>query len=85
MSEENKLVPLVHLEQDEIIMVFVSLCIENCAEKEGVSPRSMYQRMEKVGLIKNYLINCYDTLHVESTQSVTNLVLETLKRKEAAV
>lgn len=83
--EEKKIQPLINLSQDEIIMGFVALCIENCAEKEGVSPRTMYQRMNKVGLIKNYLIDCYDTLHTESTQSVTNLVLNTLKGKESKV
>ena len=83
--EEKKIEPLVNLGQDEIVMGFVALCIENCAEKEGVPPRTMYQRLNKVGLIKNYLIDCYDTLHTESTQSVTNLVLNTLKGKESKI
>lgn len=77
--------PLINISQDEIVMGFVALCIENCAEKEGVPPRTMYQRMDKVGLIKNYLIDCFDTLHTESTQAVANLVLNTLKRKESKV
>lgn len=81
--EKKKLLPLIYLDQDEVMMGFVSFCIESCAEKEGVSPRSMFQRMEKAGLIKNYLMGCYDTLHTESAQSVTNLVLDTLRKKEA--
>ena len=80
--EEKKLEPLVNLSYDEIVMGFVALCIENCAEKEGISPRTMYQRLEKAGLVQNYLIGCYDTLHTESIPSVNNLILRTLKRKE---
>lgn len=83
--EEKKLEPIVNLSHDEIVMGFVALCIENCAEKEGISPRTMYQRLDEAGLIHNYLIGCYDTLHTESIHSVTNLVLHTLKRKESKI
>lgn len=70
------------LSQDESMMGFVALCIESCAERENVAPKKMYERMERAGMIKDYLMDCYDTLHTESVQSVTNLVLSTLKRKE---
>lgn len=36
--EEKKIEQLINLSQDEIVMGFVALCIENCAEKEGVPP-----------------------------------------------
>ena len=85
MEEKKATSQTINLSQDEIVMGFVALCIENCAEKEGVPPRTMYQRMSKVGLIQSYLIGCYDTLHTESIQSVTNLVLNTLKGKESKV
>jgi hypothetical protein len=35
--------------------------------------------MNKVGLIHDYLMACYDTLHTESRENVTADVIETLK------
>ena len=34
--------------------------------------------MERVGLINEYIIPCYDTLHTESRENVTDDIIETL-------
>ena len=39
----------------------------------------MYRRMSRVGLIHDYIIPCYDTLHTESRENVTADIMETLK------
>ena len=42
----------------------------------------MRRRLDKVGLIKNLIQDCYDTLHTESREAVANDVIEALKNWE---
>ena len=55
MEEKIATSQTINLSQDEIVMGFVALCIENCAEKEGVSPRTMYHG--SVTIVKSPLCN----------------------------
>lgn len=64
--------------EEERICTFACSCIESVAERMGCKPSEMFRRMEKVGLIHNYIIPCYDTLHTESRDNVTNDIIETL-------
>lgn len=65
--------------QEEIEMSFVASCIEDAADKEGVSYKEMFRRMNEVGLIDNFIYKHYDTLHTESRSNVTQGVLEALR------
>ena len=61
------------------------LAIEASAQKMGISPSEMRKRLDKVGLIKSLIQDCYDTLHTESREAVASDVVEALKiweRKE---
>ena len=69
--------------EEERICTFVCSCIESAAEQLGATASEMYRRMEAVGLIHDYLIPCYDTLHTESRANVTADVIETLQYWEA--
>lgn len=75
---------VVELSSDEIKMAFVASCIEGAARKMGVSYREVYERMNNVGMIDDYLLGCYDALHTESREYVTEDVIECLLNKEAA-
>ncbi|RGS44489.1 DUF3791 domain-containing protein [Segatella copri] len=48
----------------------------------GISPSEMRKRLDKVGLIKSLIQDCYDTLHTESWEAVANDVVEALKNWE---
>ncbi|MBL1009440.1 MAG: DUF3791 domain-containing protein, partial [Escherichia coli] len=48
----------------------------------GISPSEMRKRLDKVGLIKSLIQDCYDTLHTESRDAVANDVVEALKNWE---
>ena len=48
----------------------------------GISPSEMRRRLDKVGLIKNLIQDCYETLHTESRETVANDVVEALKNWE---
>ena len=58
------------------------LAIEASAQKMGISPSEMRKRLDKVGLIKSLIQDCYDTLHNESRDAVANDVVEALKNWE---
>lgn len=64
--------------EQERICTFVCSCIESAAERMGCKATEMFHRMEKVGLINEYIIPCYDTLHTESRENVTKDIIETL-------
>ncbi|MBR5083189.1 MAG: DUF3791 domain-containing protein [Prevotella sp.] len=64
--------------EQERIITFVCSCIECTAKQLGLTASETYIRMERVGLIHDYIIPCYDTLHTESRENVTNDIIETL-------
>lgn len=63
-------------------LAFTVLAIEASAQKMGISPSEMRRRLDKVGLIKNLIQDCYDTLHTESRDAVATDVVEALKNRE---
>lgn len=60
-------------------LAFTVLAIEASAQKMGISPSEMRKRLDKVGLIKSLIQDCYDTLHTESREAVANDVVKLLK------
>lgn len=63
-------------------LAFTVLAIEASAQKMGIPPSEMKRRLDKVGLIKSLIQDCYDTLHTESREAVANEVVEALKNWE---
>lgn len=63
-------------------LAFTVLAIEASAQKIGISPSEMRKRLDKVGLIKGLILDCYDTLHTESREAVAEDVVEALRNWE---
>ena len=63
-------------------LAFTVLANEASAQKMGISPSEMRRRLDKVGLIKSLIQDCYETLHTESREVVANDVVEALKNWE---
>ena len=63
-------------------LAFTVLAIAASAQKMGISPSEMRRRLDKVGLIKRLIQDCYETLHTESREAVANDVVEALKNWE---
>ena len=63
-------------------LAFTVLAIEASAQKMNISPSEMRRRLDKVGLIKSLIQDCYDTLHTESREAVAEEVVEALKNWE---
>ena len=64
------------------IMQFVVFAIECAAEKMGKSSKDIYNRLQKVGLIDNYLIKGYDMLHTQGKAYIADVVIEALHNWE---
>lgn len=71
--------------RDEIVMAFVASCIESVADRLGVGYREIFERMDKVGMIDEYIYPCYETLHSESRENLTKSLIETLDRWEKEI
>ena len=63
-------------------LAFTVLAIEASAQKMGISPSEMRKRLDKVGIIKSLIQDCYDTLHTESREAVASYVVEKKKNWE---
>ena len=75
----------VQLTKDEIIMGFVASCIEDVADTLGVDYLEVYQRMDAVKMIDEYIIPNYEVLHSESRKNVTEGLIDTLNRWEEGI
>lgn len=68
--------------KDEIVMAFVASCIEDVANTLDIPYLEIFERMEKVGLIDEYIYPCYESLHTESRENLTKELIDTLTRWE---
>ena len=60
-------------------MIFASSCVESAARRLGTSASAMYRRMKHVGLIDGFILACYDALHTQSREHVTEDVVGALR------
>lgn len=70
------------LSNEEIKIGFVASCIESAAERLGCQYDEMLKRMERVGLIDNYIYPHYEALHSEDRTNLIDNIIETLYRWE---
>lgn len=70
------------LSKEQILMGFVASCVEDVANRLGVDYADIYNRMDAVGMIDQYLIPFYNTLHTESRENLTDGLIESLNRWE---
>ena len=65
-------------ELKESKMIFASSCVETAARELNMSTSEMFKRMKRVGLIEGFILKCYDGLHTQSREHVTEDVLGAL-------
>lgn len=70
---------LIEIPQMQIVMAFVATCIEATARLLNTSYKEVYKRMNRVGLIENYIVPYYETLHSESRENLAQGMVECLK------
>ena len=74
---------IIEIPKMQVVMAFVSTCIEATARTLGVSYKEVYDRMNKVNMIDEYIYPCYETLHTESRENIVNDLINCLKNWEA--
>lgn len=62
--------------------IFASSCVEAAARRLHTSATEMYHRMKRVELFRDLIYPCYDALHTQSREIVTDDVLAALKKRE---
>lgn len=67
---------------DSDVMQFCVIAIETAANKMGITPQQLTQRLEAQGLIDGRLIKFYETLHTQSASYVADDIIETLNNYE---
>ena len=55
---------------------FAVMAIEASAKEMSISPMEMRRRLEKVGLVRRLLLDCYDVMHTQSLRHVAEDVVE---------
>lgn len=73
------------MEQNYNKLHFAVLAIGATAKKMNIPAQDLYNRLERVGLVKRLLFDCYDTLHTESIDGVVWNVEEALNNWEKNV
>ena len=69
--------------KNQVIMAFVATSIETTARFLGVSYKEVYSRMNRVGMIDNYILPNYEPLHSESREVLALRMVECLNHWEA--
>ena len=59
--------------------IFAASCVESVAVALNQPATEVYQRMKRVNLIDGYIFPCYEVLHSESRENVTQDIIQTLE------
>lgn len=70
------------ISKEQILMAFVATCVETTARHLGVDYSEIYQRMNKVGMIEEYILPNYEPLHSESREVLAERMVECLNNWE---
>lgn len=71
------------ISRTQIILAFVSTCIEATARKLGVPYSEVFHRMKRLGMIEKYIYPNYETLHTKSRDNIALDMIECMNQWEA--
>jgi hypothetical protein len=70
------------ISKEQVLMAFVATCIETTARQLNTTYNEIFQRMERIGMIENYIIPNYEPLHGESREVLAERIVECLNNWE---
>jgi hypothetical protein len=73
---------VVEIPRAQVIMTFVATCIETTARLLNTSYKEVYERMKRVGLIEQFILPHYETLHSESRENLAEVLVECMNNWE---
>ena len=62
--------------------IFAASCVESVAARLHITATEAYLRMKRVELFRDFIFPCYDTLHSQSREVVTDDVIAALENRE---
>ena len=68
--------------EEQLRNIFACSCVESAARRLRISPTEMYSRMKRVNLFNELIYPCYDTLHTQSRETITEDIIEALEIRE---
>ena len=68
--------------ETELRNIFASSCVEAAARKLQIPAVEMYRRMKRVHLFRDLIYPCYESLHTQSREIVTDDIINALKIRE---
>lgn len=68
--------------ETELRNIFASSCVEATARKLQIPVVEMYRRMKRVHLFRDLIYPCYESLHSQSREIVTEDIINALKIRE---
>ena len=69
--------------KEQITMAFVATCIETTARYLNTDYKEVFERMERVGMIDDYILPNHEPLHSESREVLAERLVECLTNWEA--
>lgn len=61
---------------------FAIFCIEGVAERLGELPERIYDKLRTLGLLDEFIFDCYESLHIQSKEQIVDDVIEAIHTKE---
>ncbi|MBD5184310.1 MAG: DUF3791 domain-containing protein [Bacteroidales bacterium] len=69
---------IIKIDEKQKILMFAASCIEWVADRLECDYQDIFDRLDRVGLIDGYIIKCYNVLHLESRDNITEDIIQTL-------
>lgn len=70
------------ISKEQVTMAFVATCIETTARYLNTDYREVFERMERIGMIDDYILPNYEPLHSESREVLAERLVECLNNWE---
>ena len=71
------------ISKEQVTMAFVETCIESTARYLNTDYREVFERMDRIGMIDDYILPNYEPLHSESREVLAERLVECLNNWEA--
>lgn len=69
---------------DKDILEFVTFCVGTVARELNISRKETFNRLERSGILKDFIIPSYDVLHTFSSQYIADDIIDYMKEKGVA-
>ncbi len=64
-------------------MGFTVFLVHSLAESLGLLPAAVYAKLEQTGILDDYIVPCYDTLHTMGSQALVEDITGFLRERGA--